>query len=78
MVSIDPGSNMRRACDIQNLKVRPLLFSSYTEYIVSDYGTAAVFNSMFTGILYVRPANERRRYNDTSCLIGWTHTQDDL
>ena len=25
----------------------------------------------------MRPANERRRYNVTSSLIGWAHTQDD-
>ena len=28
-------------------------------------------------ILYMRPANERRRYSVTSSLIGWAHTQDD-
>ena len=27
---------------------------------------------------YMRPANERRRYNVTSSLIGWAHTQNDL
>ena len=26
-------------------------------------------------ILYMRPANERRRYNVTSSLIGWAHAQ---
>ena len=25
----------------------------------------------------MRPANERRRYNVTSSLIGWTHSQGD-
>ena len=29
-------------------------------------------------ILWMRPANERRRYNVTSSLIGWAHTQNDL
>ena len=28
-------------------------------------------------ILYMRPANERRRYIVTSSLIGWMHTQND-
>ena len=28
-------------------------------------------------ILYMRPANGRRRYNVTSPLIGWAHTQND-
>ena len=28
-------------------------------------------------ILYMHPANERRRYNVTSSLIGWMHTQND-
>ena len=28
-------------------------------------------------ILYMRPANERRRYILTSSLIGWAHTQND-
>ena len=28
-------------------------------------------------ILYMRPANERRRYIVTSSLIGWAHTQND-
>ena len=28
-------------------------------------------------ILCMRPANERRRYNVTSPLIGWVHTQND-
>ena len=28
-------------------------------------------------ILCMRPANERRRYNVTSSLIGWAHTQND-
>ena len=28
-------------------------------------------------ILCLRPANERRRYNVTSPLIGWAHTQND-
>ena len=28
-------------------------------------------------ILYMRPANERRRYSVTSSLIGWAHTQND-
>ena len=28
-------------------------------------------------ILCMRPANGRRRYNVTSSLIGWTHTQKD-
>ena len=28
-------------------------------------------------ILYTHPANERRRYNVTSSLIGWAHTQND-
>ena len=28
-------------------------------------------------ILCMRPANERRRYTVTSCLIGWAHTQND-
>ena len=26
---------------------------------------------------YMRPANERRRYNVTSSLIGWAHTEND-
>ena len=29
-------------------------------------------------IMHMRPANERRRYNVTSSLIGWAHTQNDL
>ena len=28
-------------------------------------------------ILYMHPANERRRYNVMSCLIGWARTQND-
>ena len=28
-------------------------------------------------ILYMCPANERQRYNVTSSLIGWTHSQND-
>ena len=28
-------------------------------------------------ILFMRPANERRRYSVTSSLVGWSHTQDD-
>ena len=28
-------------------------------------------------IWYMRPANERRRYNVTSSLIGWAHIQND-
>ena len=28
-------------------------------------------------ILYMRSANERRRYIETSSLIGWAHTQND-
>ena len=28
-------------------------------------------------MLYVRPANERPRYNITSSLIGWAHIQND-
>ena len=28
-------------------------------------------------ILCMQPANERRRYNVTSSLIGWVHTQND-
>ena len=28
-------------------------------------------------ILYMRPANERRRYIVTASLIGWVHTQND-
>ena len=28
-------------------------------------------------ILCMRLANERRRYNVTSSLIGWAHTQND-
>ena len=28
-------------------------------------------------ILWMRPANERRRYNVTSSLIGWEHSQND-
>ena len=28
-------------------------------------------------ILFMRPANERRRYIVTSLLIGWVHTQND-
>ena len=33
-------------------------------------------NTCSTGItLYMRPANERRRYNVTSSLIGWVHSQ---
>ena len=28
-------------------------------------------------ILCMRPSNERRRYNVTSSLIGWAHTQND-
>ena len=28
-------------------------------------------------ILHIRPANERRRYNVTSSLIGWAHTQNE-
>ena len=31
-----------------------------------------------TGIIFcMRPANERRRYNVTSSLIGWAHSQND-
>ena len=26
----------------------------------------------------MRPANESRRYNVTSSLIGWAHTQNDI
>ena len=29
-------------------------------------------------ILCMRPANERRRYNVTSSLISWVHTQNDI
>ena len=33
---------------------------------------------MYTGvILGMGSANEARRYNETSPLIGWTHSQDD-
>ena len=32
----------------------------------------------YTGIMsHMCPANERRRYNVTSSLIGWAHTQND-
>ena len=35
--------------------------------------------SIFSGIsLYMRPANERRRYIVTSSVIGWAHTENDL
>ena len=35
------------------------------------------FNNYAGIILCMRPANERRRYNVTSSLIGWAHTQND-
>ena len=33
-------------------------------------------NSLPSGIMCMRPANERRRYNVTSSLIGYAHTQN--
>ena len=37
-----------------------------------------ISNTGISGIgLYMHPANERRRYNVTSSLIGWGHTQND-
>ena len=44
-----------------------------------DIPAATKAPHMFPGIiLCMRPANERRRYNVTSSLIGWAHTQIDL
>ena len=36
-----------------------------------------VMNTVPGIILWMRPANERRRYNVTSSLIGWAHSQND-
>ena len=37
-----------------------------------------VYSTAYSGIiLLMRPANERRRYNVTSSLIGWAHAQND-
>ena len=46
----------------------------------TSYDTDSGFSSSYgteitTGIrLGMRPANERRRYNVTTSLIGWAHT----
>ena len=45
------------------------------------HASCKVFLKLYlsTGIiLRMRPANERRRYNVTSSLIDWAHTQNDL
>ena len=52
--------------------------------LFSQYGWSPVYTirwqlqgAQYTGIiLWMRPANERRRYNVTSSLIGWAHTQN--
>ena len=37
-----------------------------------------IFILIYSGtLLFMRPANKRQRYNATSSLIGWAHTQND-
>ena len=44
-------------------------------FCVLIYSAPALYKSGI--ILCMRLANERRRYNVTSSLIGWAHTQND-
>ena len=44
---------------------------------VSVHSDEEIYKQHTGIILCMRPANERRRYNVTSSLIGWVHSQDD-
>ena len=55
---------------------------NYTEYSEINSKYLCLYNitacNRYTGIiLCMRPASERRRYNVTSSLIGWAHSQND-
>ena len=70
-----PGtiSGFRTSATIKQTEVvRFILGESQRKLHVLDSG------SQCAGIIMrMRPANERRRYNVTSSLIGWAHTQND-
>ena len=46
-------------------------------YVVSALVKTLVQGPAAGTILYMRPANERRRYTVTSSLIGWAHSEID-
>ena len=49
----------------------------HSQCISLFYSPAGIYYSAVVSILFMRPANERRRYCVTSSLIGWAHTQID-
>ena len=51
-----------------------IIFCCYSSVIWSN---AFVYQGTAGIILCIHPANERWRYNVTSSLIGWAHTQND-
>ena len=79
-------------CPDYNNCVLPTYTTTYSPLVLSGTSTPGITRSIFkywhhsdkgalcmawTGIIFcVRPANERRRYNVTSSLIGWAHTQN--
>ena len=52
---------------------RPSVDKSYNEGVVK----LLTLRPDRDHFVYMRPNNERRRYNVTSPLIGWAHTQND-
>ena len=51
----------------------------YVNIVKAKYGSSVLYSAPLPEIiLWMRPANERRRYTVTSSLIGWAHSQNDL
>ena len=73
----------RDTCRATQMSFREIVYLQpvYLECIIPIIDVHLVFKTIYTtepGImLCMRPANERRRYNVTSFLIGWSHTQND-
>ena len=56
--------------DAANLGYQTIHVTTWSVIVIPHYISAGI-------VLCVCPANEGRRYNVTSSLIGWAHTQND-
>ena len=55
------------------IKIGPFRAGAHAGSVMDKFG----FCGHNAGILCMHPANERRRYNVTSSLICWAHTESD-
>ena len=75
-------NNNRNRCWFKSTKIiLPVYdFMERWPHLIAIQGEVFLGNFLLTGtrfILWMHPANERRRYNVKSSLIGWAHSQND-